>query len=64
MSEEKAPRTAERIQQDFENLSARAGHCQYQIYIFEKDLELLNEQIRDLNFEMAKLRASEAPKAE
>lgn len=67
MSEEiKKERTLADIQQEYVNLSVKAGGIQYQIYVFEKDLELLNESMKSLNFEHAALtkKEAEAKKAE
>lgn len=51
--EYKAPRPLQDIQRDYQNLSMRAGHLQYQIVTLGKDLDLVNEELRDLNFEAA-----------
>lgn len=61
--EKKESRSIQQIQQEFGALCSRAGHLQYQIWAFEKDLELLNDQIRKLNFEAAALHAEENAKA-
>lgn len=60
VAQEKAPRTFTDIQNEFGALCARAGHLQYQIFTFKKDLELINGQVRDLNLEAAALKAKEA----
>lgn len=66
MTEKKAPRPISEIQNEYQALASRAGFLQYQIYHFTRDLGLVNEQMRDLNFEAAEAsrQASEAPKAE
>jgi len=66
MSETKAAapeRTLQDIQQQYTGLCNKAGHMQYQIFTFEKDLALINQTLRDLNFEAAALQAKEAQKA-
>jgi hypothetical protein len=53
------------IHAEYSNLCAKAGHIQYQIYNNNKDLEIINQQLRDINLEAAKLQAEEdAAKAE
>lgn len=66
MSEEtKKKRTVEELQQEYANLCARAGHLQYQVYTLSKDLEIVNQTMRDLNFEAAAAKqAEEAAKKE
>jgi len=54
-------RTVEVVHQEYSQLCARAGHLQYQVAVLSKDLEVVNEQLRELNFEAAKL---SAPKSE
>lgn len=65
MSKEfKAPRSVAEIQKEYAQFCTRAGHLQYQIHAFAKDLEVLNDSIRDLNFEaMASQKAEEEAKA-
>ncbi len=53
----KPSRSIEEIQQDFNVQCARAGHLQYQMYVHEKDLSILNEQLRSLNLEAAAAQA-------
>lgn len=60
MSEEKKPRTKEQIQAEYGQLCARSGQAQYQIYTLERDLDMLNSALRDLNLEVATLK--EEPK--
>lgn len=61
MSETKK-RTVDEIQQEYTQLCARAGHLQYNLHTLTADLELLNGQLRDLNFEASK--AAQAAKEE
>ena len=57
MSEVK--RTVAEIQQDYQGLAMKAGHTQYQIYTLERDLELMNQTLRDLNIEASKIQQEE-----
>ncbi len=60
MSEEKKPaRSTQEIQQEYQNLAFKAGNLQYAIVSQEKDLALLNEQLRNLNFEFVSARTAE-----
>lgn len=56
---DKPKRSVEEIQQEYARVCTRAGHTQYQLYTLQKDLELINNTLRDLNIE-----ASSAPKVE
>lgn len=62
MSETK--RTIETIHKEYSELCAKAGHLNYQIYTLSKDLELVNQQLRDLNLEASALSAAESVKKE
>lgn len=55
MSEEqqKPSRSSHDVQQEYAKLCSQAGHLQYQISVFDKDLEVLNNTLRELNFEYA-----------
>lgn len=53
-------RTIEDIQKEYSVLAARSGQLQYQVFTLKKDLELLNNQMRDLNFEAAAIKGKEA----
>lgn len=59
----KTPRTLQAIQQEYGVLCARAGQVQYQQYALAKDLEALNDALRDLNFEAAAAQQEAAQKA-
>lgn len=64
MSENKK-RSIPEIQSEYQNLCLKAGHLQYQVYTFSRDLEMVNQELRDLNLEAAAVKAvEEAPKAE
>lgn len=52
-------RTLEQIGQDYGKLMKKAAELQYSVYRFQKDLELTNEELENLNLEVAAL-----PKAE
>jgi hypothetical protein len=56
---EKKPRSVSEIQGEYASLCTRAGDLQYRIFTFTKDLELLNQTLKDLNFEAAASRAAE-----
>ena len=51
MSEEKKSRSTQEIQAEYQQLAFKAGNLQYAIGQQKKDLELINDQLRDLNFE-------------
>lgn len=53
MSDEKKLRPVAEIQAEYQNLCTKAGHTQYQIITLSKDLDLLNETLRNLNLEAA-----------
>lgn len=57
-------RTFETVQTEYQQLALRSGHIQYQLHALTKDLALLNDQMRDLNFEGAKIKGEEEKKAE
>jgi hypothetical protein len=58
--EKKSERTIEVIQNEYTGLAVKSGQLQYQIYTFQKDLDLLNSKMRDLNFEAAALKGKES----
>jgi len=51
-------RTLKEVEQEFSNLLVKSGHLQYQIKVLSDDLNVLNEQIKELNFEAAKINAA------
>lgn len=51
MGEEKKPRSSAEIKQEFQGLSFKAGNLQYAIREQQRDLEMINNQLRDLSFE-------------
>lgn len=60
---EKPSRTINEVQAEYGNLCTRAGHLQYQLYTFSKDLEAVNSTLRDLNLEAASIQAKEVKAA-
>lgn len=64
--EPKKERSIDEVKQEFSTLCAQAGQINYQVYTFQKDLELINNQLRNLNFEAAAIqsKAVEAAKNE
>jgi len=63
MNEEvkKEERTVAVIQKQYTETCAKAGHLQYQLFTLNKDLELINNLLRDLNIEAATVAAKEKP---
>lgn len=60
----KAPeRTLQDIQNQYTSLCNKAGHIQYQVATFKRDLDLINSSLRDLNFEATALQTKQAQKA-
>ncbi len=53
-------RTVTEIHQDYSNLCVKAGHLQYSLYALQIDLDLVNEQLKDLNVEGAAAQKAEA----
>ena len=62
MSDKKEPRALEAISQEYQQLCYKVGQNQYQIYVLKKDIEMMNEQIRNLNFEAAASQKAAAEK--
>jgi uncharacterized coiled-coil DUF342 family protein len=58
MSETKK-RTIDEIRKEYTDLCLKAGHTQYQIDTLTKDLGVINNTLRDLNFEAASVQAAE-----
>jgi len=56
-------RTLEDIKKEYADGCVKAGHIQYQLFTLSKDLEVLNNSLRDLNFEAAKLQTEEKKEA-
>lgn len=51
MSETKKPRTMQELQGEYQGLCTKAGDLQYKIWALKKDLELVNDTLRNINFE-------------
>lgn len=49
----KAPRSIPEIQSEYQQLCTKAGHLQYQAFCHEKDLAIVNDELRSLNLEAA-----------
>lgn len=60
MSNQNPPRSVQEIQTDYSNSCLKAGNLQYEIACKEKDLSLLNDRLRELNFEYVAAKNMEA----
>ncbi len=56
-------RTVAEISAEYSQGCTKAGHLQYQISAMSKDLDTLNQTLRDLNFEAASAQQKEAEAA-
>lgn len=56
---DKKPRSIPEIQVEYQNLCLKAGQLQYQVAALNKELEIVNDAIRDLNFEAAASKKAE-----
>lgn len=67
MSESK-PRSFDEIQNEYQGLCTKVGHMSYQVWALNKEINTINDRIRDINFEAAALKeaekAAEEPKKE
>lgn len=59
MSDEKKTRSPQEIQAEYQQLAFKAGNLQYAISEQNKDLALINGQLRDLSFEFNAAKAAE-----
>lgn len=50
---QRAPRVREDIEYEYGRLVTQAGQTQYQIAVYEQELERLNDSLKDLNYEAA-----------
>lgn len=57
-------RTIEEIQREYGQLCAKAGNAQYQVATIQKEIDLINDRLRDLNLEAAAVQAAEAKAAQ
>lgn len=57
---EKKVRSMEEIQREYTDLCVKAGNLQYQIKVLSKDLDIINETMKDLNLEAGAVKAAEA----
>lgn len=62
MEEQKKERTIEVVTTEFQQMAFKSGQIQYQIYAMQKDLEVVNKQLLDLNLEAAVLKGKEEGK--
>lgn len=53
-------RKMEEIQAEYQSVAMKLGHTLYQEWTFKKEVELLNERLRDLNLEAAAVQAETA----
>lgn len=60
-NEQKPSRTLDVVHKEYTNACFKAGNLQYQISALSKDLGLLNDTMRELNFEAAAIKAAEKP---
>lgn len=60
MSESKKSRTLEEIQREYTVILQRAGYLQYQQFVTEKDLAMVNESLRNLNLEANEVQTAQA----
>lgn len=56
-------KTYQDLQQEYTALCNKAGHLQYQIFGYQKDLDLINSELRELNFKAAAVQAREQQKS-
>lgn len=56
-------RTKEDIAREYSNLCTKAGHAAYQVATIQKDIDLMQATMRDLNLEAAAADKAEAEKA-
>lgn len=63
MTEQAKHRSVDEIRQEYSNLCSKAGHLQYSIKCLKDDLELVNEQLKELNLEAAAAANAEASKS-
>ncbi len=59
----KPPRTKVEIEQDYGRLCSRLGHATYQVHVLTRDIELMQNTLRDLNLEAASVAKLEAEAA-
>lgn len=63
MPEPLKTRTKEEIAREYSNLATKAGHAAYQIVTIQKDIDLMQVTMRDLNIEAATAARREAEAA-
>ena len=60
---ESIKRSTKELKAEYANLALQAGNLQYEISCKERDLETLNNTMRELNFEFISASESEAKQA-
>lgn len=55
----KEARTLNQVGSEYQNLCVKAGNTQYQIVTLQKDLDIMNQALRDLNNEAFQLQQDE-----
>lgn len=53
MSDQTKRRSVDEIRNEYSQLCSKLGHVEYQIYVLEKDVEMMLKTLGDLNFEAA-----------
>lgn len=56
-------RTVEQIQKEYTGLAMQSGQLQYQLFTFQKDLDMINGKMRDLNLEAAAVKGRQTAAA-
>ena len=49
----KTPRSLDEINQDYGRLASQLGQASYQVFVFEMDIQRMNDELRELNYEAA-----------
>jgi hypothetical protein len=50
-------RSLDQVSIEYQKACVQAGNLQYQIFVLSKDLELLNDSLRNLNLEAAAIKS-------
>ena len=62
MEEKRALRTLPELQKEYVSLCTKAGELQYKLAAFKLDLDAINKQLMDINFEAATVQAADKTK--
>lgn len=57
---DKQSRPLEEIEKEYNQLLHKAGYVQYQLHVAQRDLEVVNAALRDINFEAIKVQKEAA----